>query len=92
MSPGDLVIPSKRVRYKGGGQLIVWRDFDGVSNDQADVVEMGELLVVVEVKKTKNEYPAEGWDRSIRVLTQRGALGWVGSGWVSKISPTPADR
>ena len=85
-----MVTPNKKIRYDGDGTLCVWRDIDQTSSDYVDQVELGVLLLVLEAKHVKFEYPTKNWDLCLRVLTPKGAVGWIGSGWVKKVSPPSA--
>lgn len=85
MKVGDLVVPGRRVRYDAC-ELTIWRTIDEETMDQVEIVPMGSLLLVLEVRKATFKYPSIGWKRCIKVLTSNGNVGWVGDGWISCVT------
>jgi hypothetical protein len=82
-----MVVPNLKYGIK---RLVLWAE-DTTAEEPGVVGEVGvgEILTVVEVRRQDAECPNynEEWrDGACRVLAPGGELGWVGAGWLKRVT------
>lgn len=81
---GDVVVPKLRQGIK---KLFLWSEGNNPSSVVAEV-NKNELLTVIRIEsfESKNDAVQPEWSKSsCLLLSEKGELGWTGSGWVKKI-------
>lgn len=81
---GDIVMPKLK---SGIRRLVLWSEGENPSHIVAEV-EKNEILTVIRIEKfaVKKDRVQPEWSNSAcLLLSSKGEIGWVGTGWVKKI-------
>lgn len=84
---GDIVTPRLK---RGIKKLILWSD-GGSPNDVVAEVNKDELLTVIRIENfaTRKEFIQPEWSKSAcLLLSEKGELGWTGTGWLRRVITT----
>ena len=81
--PGDLLVPRESDKL-----LVIWKNsIDSYDDSFLCEITGDSLLLLIESKKMPREkWVSPEWEEACHVLTHTGTIGWVGSGWVKKMT------